>query len=128
MRKCKNCGCAITRYKKDEYCPKCAALQDEPYKLFKRRTHRMLLIGVRDAVITAVLGFLVSLTPIGLYLKWYVFICAALAVVGTLLGYGIQTFQTNKRMYQEGYGEIVEENDVLARFLAKFRSYGQEQA
>ena len=121
MRKCKNCRCVITSYKEDEYCPKCSARLKEPYKLFKRRTHRLLFVGLRDAVIIAVLAFLVSLTRFGSLLKWYIYICAGLMLTGSLAGYLIQTIQTNRRMYQNGYGALVEQDDIFARQIAKHR-------
>lgn len=118
MKKCKNCGCAITQFKKDDMCPGCTAVSDHAYKLFKRRTFRMFYIGVRDAIIIAAIALAVSFTSFGRFLKWYLYIAAVLMLVGAASAYIVLTVQCNRRMYENGYGRDVEENDAIARFLA----------
>lgn len=123
--KCKNCGCVITRFKKDEYCPKCGDFlkNNQPYKMFKRRTHRMLLIGLRDAAIVFALAVAMRFLPFGfgIYLKWYIFACAGLVLFASLAGYSYENIKTNRKMYQEGYGETVEADDFFAHQLAKLK-------
>ena len=122
MRRCKNCGCAITQFKRDDLCPGCTAVSGHAYKLFRRRTFRMLYIGIRDAIIIAAIAFVVSYTRFGRYLKWYLYVAAAIMFIGAVAAYVVLTVQCNQRMYKNGYGKDVEECDAIARFFANVKN------